>query len=106
MIFQQPASIARVLGLGLCLGSTWLSASQTFEILGKAPHITAWKLLGDFGFLAFLAFSLTILGEWLWSFEEGWDRLKRGLRIAQILLLFGGLLFALTIRIEKALNLL
>jgi len=106
MIFQQPASVARVLGVGLCLFSAWLSVSQTIEILGKAPHITSWKILGGFGFLAFLAFSLTILGEWLWSFEEGLERLRRGLRIGQILLLTGGLLFGLTIRVEKALNLL
>ena len=106
MIFQQPASIARVFGLALCLVSTCLAVSQTLEILGKAPHIASWRILGDFGFLACLAFSLTILGEWLWSFEEGWDRLKRALRIGQILLLTGGLLFGLTIRVEKALNLL
>ena len=106
MIFQQPASVARILGLGLCLFSAWISVSQTIEILGRAPHITAWKILGGFGFLAFLAFAFTSLGEWLWSFEEGLDRLRRGLRIAQILLLTGGLLFGLTIRVEKALNLL
>ncbi len=105
MIFQQPASVARVLGVGLCLLSTWLSASQTIEILGKAPHITAWKILGGFGFLAFLAFSFTSIGEWLWSFEEGLDRLRRGLRISQILVLTGGLLFGLIIRVEKAFNL-
>ncbi len=106
MIFQQPASIARVLGLALSLVSTWLAASQTVEILGKAQHIATWKILGDFGFLAFLAFSLTILGEWLWSFEEGWERLKRGLRVLQIVLIAGGFMWAMIIRIEDALHLL
>ena len=106
MIIQQPASIARVFGLAFCLVSTWLSARETLEILGKAPHIAWWQAAGAFGLLGLMAFTLTSIGEWLWCFEEGWDRLRRSLRISQAVLIVGGLIWAMIIRIEDALHLL
>lgn len=106
MILQQPASIARVLGLVICVLSTWLTLSETLHILGKAPHIPWWQAAKDFGLLGLLAFSLTVIGEWLWSFEEGWERLQRSLRLIQAVLILGGFACALIIRIEDALHLL
>jgi hypothetical protein len=106
MILQQPASIARVFGVTLCLVSTWLSATQTLEILAKTQHIAWWRPIGGFALLALLAFTLTSIGEWLWSFEEGWDRLRRSLRIIQLILIAGGFMWAIIIRVEDALHLL
>ncbi|WP_395746677.1 hypothetical protein [Prosthecobacter sp.] len=102
MLFQQPAAIGRVIGLALCVISTWISGKETLEILGKAMHRSLWKITADFGFLALIAFSLTILGEWLWSFEEGWERLQRGLRILQAGILVGGFALALIMCVEHA----
>ncbi len=106
MILQQPAAISRVFGLSLSLISTWLSARETIEILGRARYVALWQAIGSCLLLGVLAFTLTCIGEWLWSFEEGWDRLRLSLRYTQAALIIGGLVFVIIIRIEDALHLL
>lgn len=84
MIIQNISALSRLLGVGVCLLSTWVSgreAAPAFVLLGLA----AW--------------SITAFGEWLWSFEEGWFGLQRGLRVVQAALIGGGMVCDAVFRI-------
>ena len=108
MLHNSTALVARFIGLGICLFSTWISAWGTLVILGGVsnagfhdvlPQPPGWEAVIAFPLLGLAAWSITSLGEWLWSFEEGWFRLQRALRLIQCTLILGGIACAITFRI-------
>lgn len=112
---SSTAFVARFIGLGICLFSTWISAWGTLVILGGVaragfhdvpPQPPDWEVIIAFSLLGCAAWSITSLGEWLWSFEEGWFRLQRLLRLIQCTLILGGVACALIFRIAHGFHLL
>jgi hypothetical protein len=99
MIIQNISSLSRLLGLGVCLLSTWLSAWGSVILLAVAPQMSVWESSLAFVLLGLAAWSISSLGDWLWSFEEGWFGLQRGLRVVQAALIGGGMLCAVAFRI-------
>lgn len=99
MLYNRTAALARFIGLGICLSSIWLTAIGTLFILSLGPHMTWWGSAIFFATLGFFAWSVHSAGEWLWSFEEGWFRLQRLLRLIQFTLILGGLACAVTLRL-------
>ena len=113
MLYNRTASLARLIGLGICLLSTWTSVWGTVVILAGVsgmhdvpPHPPGWEALIVFPLLGVVVWSITSLGEWFWSFEEGWFRLQRFLRFIQATLILGGLACALVFRLAFELHLL
>ncbi|MFZ2276636.1 MAG: hypothetical protein WAW39_02510 [Prosthecobacter sp.] len=108
MHHSSTAFVARFIGLGICLFSTWISAWGTLVILAGVsnaglrdvpPQPPDWEAIVAFALLGLSAWSITSLGEWFWSFEEGWFRLQRALRLIQCTLILGGIACAITFRI-------
>lgn len=99
MIIQNISALSRLLGVGVCLLSMWLSAAGTLRLLAVAPQMSGWEASLSFVLLGLAAWSITTLGEWLWSFEEGWFGLQRGLRVVQAALIGGGMVCDAVFRI-------
>lgn len=104
----STALVARFIGLVICLFSTWISAWGTLVILAGVsnaglrdvpPQPPDWEAIVAFALLGLAAWSITSLGEWFWSFEEGWFRLQRALRLIQFTLILGGIACAIAFRI-------
>ncbi|MDI1310676.1 hypothetical protein [Prosthecobacter sp.] len=98
MIYNRTAAIARFIGLLICLFSLGFTAWGTVSILSLSTHAVGWFSIPAFALLGLAAWSIHSAGEWLWSFEEGWFRLQRLLRLIQRTLILGGLACALIFR--------
>jgi|GEM_PF-5822491 len=78
MIISEPASLLRLIGVGVVAASTVVAICLAINFVsGSDPYGTV-LLFAPF------AWMLTTLGEWLWSFESGWHGLRRVLRVLQI----------------------
>lgn len=102
MLLNCTSVLARLLGLGFCLLSTGMAAFVTLVILATLPQASWWAYIIAFPLLGLAAWGVTSLGEWLWSFEEGWFGLQRCLRLIQVSLIGGGQFCALGLGVGLA----
>lgn len=105
ILYNRTAALARFIGLGICLFSIWLTACSAAGILFLASHAPWWFSIAAFALLGLTAWSIDSAGEWLWSYEEGWFRLQRFLRLIQLTFILGGLACALTFSLVFAFHL-
>lgn len=99
MLSQHTGVLARLLGVGLCLLTTWFVGRLVPAILSSAPHTPWWFSVIAFALLGLAAWSFTSFGEGLWSLEEGWFGLQRYIRLVQTTLIAGGFACDITFRI-------
>jgi hypothetical protein len=105
MIIEHTSVLSRLIGVGVCVFSTWLAGCLIVFMLAGAAHMDWWMDTLGFGLIGWVAWSLTRLGEWFWSFEEGWFGLQRGFRLIQMTLICGGLACDLAFRVAHCFQL-
>ncbi len=105
-LLQPSTALARLLGLGICLFSTWFSAWAAVDILTVIrPPVPWWACLIALPCLGLAVWGFTSLGEWLWSFAGGWRSLQLFLRFLQFAFILGPIAFVLIVRVAHVLHL-
>lgn len=104
MFIEHTSIWARFLGLGVCLSGIWLAVWGAVQLLFLAQGEPWWFFVVGFALLGLASASVHSLGEWLWSFEEGWFGLQRVLRVIHAALIGGGLACGLVSSVGKALG--